>query len=95
MEKRMSTSAVQPIDAATLLRKQKLAIIYRHTHRDFKGKAGAQWGEHAGEKTIVVNEKGASVLTLLETLSEEQIASQLPYALKKEAERLAKQGVQQ
>lgn len=91
----MSNTAVQQIDPATLSRKQKLAIIYRHTHRDFKGKAGPQWGEHAGEKTIVVNVQGASALSLLETLTDEQIASQLPNALKKEAERLARKGGQQ
>lgn len=84
------SDAVQPIDSATLSRKQKLAIIYRHEHRDYKVKAGPQWGKHAGEKTIMVNENGGSVLTLLETLSDEQIADKLPYALKLEAKRLAK-----
>lgn len=91
----MPSPAAQPIDASTLSRKQKLTIIYRHTHRDFKGPAGPQWGEHAGEKTIMVNEQGASVLTLLETLSDEQIANLLPYALKKEGERLAAKAGQQ
>ena len=38
----------------------------------------------------MVNENGGSVLTLLETLSDEQIADKLPYALKLEAKRLAK-----
>lgn len=82
------------IDAATLSRKQKLALIYRHTHRDFKGKAGPQWGEHAGEKTLLVSEGGGSALVLLETLSDDHIAQQLPYALKKEAQRLAAKGTQ-
>lgn len=90
----MSATA-QPIEPATLSRKQKLAIIYRHTHRDFKGNAGPHWGDHAGERTLMVNENGASTLTLLETLSDEQIADLLPYALKKEAERLAKKEGQQ
>lgn len=84
------SEVVQPIDPAALSRKQKLALIYRHEHRDYKGRAGPQWGEHEGEKSIMVNEKGATVLTLLETLSDEQIANKLPYALKKESERLAK-----
>jgi hypothetical protein len=85
----------QAINPATLSRKQKLAIIYRHTHRDFKGKASAQWGEHAGEKTIMVNDKGACTLVLLESLSDDQIADLLPYPLKKEAERLANKAAQQ
>ncbi|CAM2198430.1 conserved protein of unknown function (plasmid) [Paraburkholderia kururiensis] len=85
----MPSPAVQPCEASTLSRRQKLALIYRHTHRDYKGRAGSQWGEHAGEKTIVVNEEGASVLTLLETLSDGQIADLLPYALEKERARVA------
>ncbi|WP_175816980.1 hypothetical protein [Burkholderia diffusa] len=89
------SDAIQPIDPASLSRKQKLAVIYRHTHRDYKGPAGPAWGEHAGEKTLMVNENGASVLTLLETMSDAQIADKLPYALKKEAERRAKKGAQQ
>ncbi|KWK80779.1 hypothetical protein [Burkholderia ubonensis] len=88
------SEVIQPIDPASLSRKQKLAIIYRHTHRDFKGPAGPAWGVHAGEKTLMINENGGSVLTLLETLSDEQIADKLPYALKKEAERRAKKGAQ-
>ena len=84
------SEVVQPIDPAALSRKQKLTLIYRHEHRDYKGRAGAQWGDHEGEKTIMVNEKGATVLTLRETLSDDQIANKLPYALKKESERLAK-----
>lgn len=90
-----TAASVQPIDPATLSRKQKLTLIYRHTHRDYKGHASPQWGEHAGEKTIVVNSNGASVLALLDTLSDEQVAYMLPSALRKEAERLAKKGAQQ
>lgn len=85
----MPSSAVPPDEASTLSRRQKLALIYRHTHRDHKGRAGSQWGEHAGEKTIVVNNNGASVLTLLEKLSAAQVAHLLPYALEKERERVA------
>ena len=86
----MSEEAVQSIDPATLSRKQKLTLIYRHTHRDFKGPAGPQFGRHEGQKTIMVNEKGATVLCLLDLLSAEHIAAMLPYALQKEAQRLVK-----
>ncbi|MCX4152367.1 MULTISPECIES: hypothetical protein [Paraburkholderia] len=84
------SDAVEPIDPAQLSREQKLTIIYRHTHRDFKGHAGPQWGEHQGKKSILVNVKGSTCLVLLEHLSDEQIADKLPYALTKEADRRAK-----
>lgn len=86
----MSEEAVQPIDPAHLSRDQKLTIIYRHTHRAFKGNAGPRRGEQQGKKSLLVNVKGATCLVLLENLSDEQIADKLPYALKKEAARRAK-----
>jgi hypothetical protein len=73
-----------------LTRDQKLTLIYRHEHSDFKGIAGERWGEHAGKKSIMVNEKGATVLVLLENLTDEQIADKLPYALHKEQQRKEK-----
>lgn len=73
-----------------LTRDQKLTLIYRHEHSDFKGIAGERWGEHAGKKSIMVNDKGASVLVLLENLTDEQIADKLPYALFKEQQRKEK-----
>ncbi|MBN3507189.1 hypothetical protein [Burkholderia cenocepacia] len=78
------------IDPASLSRDQKLTLIYRHTHRDYKGKADEVWGRvHVGKRTLLVNRKGVTVLALLEQLTEEEIAEKLPYALKKEADRLA------
>lgn len=83
------------IDAGSLSRDQKLTLIYRHTHRDYKGKAGERWGsEHVGKRTLMVNRQGATTLVLLENLSDAEVADSLPYALKKEAERLARKGGQ-
>lgn len=78
--------------APELTRDQKLALIYRHEHSDYKGKAGAMWGEHAGKKTLMVNVNGGSALVLLENLTDEQIADRLPYAMKKEQQRKEKAG---
>ncbi|MBU9576673.1 hypothetical protein [Burkholderia multivorans] len=83
-------NTTEAIDSVLLSRDQKLTLIYRHTHRDYKGKAGAVWGsEHVGKRTLVVNRAGASILVLLENLSDAEISDRLPYALKKEANRLA------
>ncbi|CAG9229846.1 hypothetical protein PSP6_540001 [Paraburkholderia tropica] len=80
----MTTPTAAPKE---LTRAQKLTLIYRHTHSDFKGKAGPVWGEHAGKKTIMVNINGAAALSLLDDLTDEQIADKLPYALQKEHQR--------
>lgn len=72
-----------------LTRDQKLTLIYRHEHRDFKGIAGERWGEHAGKKTIMVND-GGTALVLLENLTDAQIVDKLPYALHKEQQRKEK-----
>jgi len=58
-----------------------LALIYRHTHRDYKGNYG-------GVKSIMVCRDGASCLVPLDGLTEAEVADRLPYAMKKEAERL-------
>ncbi|MCA8270374.1 hypothetical protein [Burkholderia vietnamiensis] len=73
-----------------LTREQKLTLIYRHTHRDFKGVAGDIWEKDAGRKTLMVNENGACVLVLLDNLSDAQIAERLPFALRKEQQRKEK-----
>lgn len=71
-------------------RKAKLALIYRWTHSDYKGRAGEQWGEaDRGKPTLLVN-RGGTCLVLLENLTDEEINNKLPYALKKDAERKAK-----
>lgn len=60
-----------------------LALIYRHTHRDFKGKLAD------GARSMLVN-RGATCLVPLEHLTAEEIAQRLPSAKRKEAERLQK-----
>ena len=65
-------------------RKQQLNLIWRHTHRDYKGTRAD------GVKTILVNENGATCLVELDALTDAQIAEKLPYCLKKEQERKQK-----
>lgn len=66
-----------------LTRAEKLNLIYRHTHRDFKG------GGKGTFRSILVYRKGTA-LVLLDDLTEAEIEDKLAYALKKEAERLTK-----
>lgn len=69
-----------------LSRKQKLDLIYRHTHRDYKGKAGPAWGEHAGKRAIMIGTpNGGNALIALDLLTDKQIAAKLPYALRRQA----------
>lgn len=71
--------------SATLTKEQKLELIYRHTHRDYKGTAGLRWGENEGKPTIMVTApNGGNALILLEWLSDADIEAKLPYALRKE-----------
>ncbi len=66
-----------------LTRDQKLKLIYRHTHRDYK------W-TGVGVRGILVNRGGAGTcLVPITQLTEAEVADKLPYALKKEADRLA------
>ena len=51
-------------------REQKLAAIYRTTHKDFKGQIG-------GERTIMVYRQG-TVLVALKNLTDKEIAERLP-----------------
>lgn len=55
-----------------------LKVIYRHTHRDYKGVRG-------GVKEILT----ARGLVELDDLTESEVADRLPQALKKEAQRIA------
>ncbi len=63
-------------------KEKKLALIYRHTHRDFKGKVG-------GIGAIMIMRNGGTTLVGMTSLTDEEIASKLPYAIKKETERHA------
>ena len=65
-----------------MTREQELTLIYRHTHRDYKGKVG-------GVGAILVLRDGGTTLVGMTSLTEKEIASLLPYAVKKEAERKA------
>lgn len=76
--------------SAAALRAEQLRIIYEGTHSDYRGTAGDRWpAEHRGKPTIVIGENGASVLVLLENLTDAQISERLPYALKQQAARVA------
>lgn len=70
-----------------LTKAQKLTLIYRHTHADYKGIAGLNWGVHAGKRTIMIGLPNGSALIVLEDLTDADIADKLPYALRKEDQR--------
>lgn len=57
-----------------MTREQKLNLIYKHTHADFKG-------ESAGERTLLVNLGGKGTgMVLLVDLTDKQIAEKIDYA---------------
>lgn len=64
--------------ATELTRKQKERLIYRHTHRDYKGNG-----------SILVL-RGATHLVPMSQLTDAEIEAKLPYALTKEAAHLSK-----
>ena len=66
-----------------MTKEKELALIYRHTHRDYKGKIG-------GCGSILVLRDGGTTLVMMTDLTDAEIASRLPYALRQEAERKAK-----
>ncbi len=72
---------------AQYTREQALKIIWRHTHKDFRGKVD-------GVGTIMVN-GGArgGILVAVDHLTDEQINDLLPSAHKQELARLAKKAV--
>jgi hypothetical protein len=53
-----------------LTRDKKLALVYRHTHRDYKGRIN-------GERTIMVYRNGTCLVRLVD-LTDEEIESRLP-----------------
>lgn len=76
--------------SSAALRAEQLKIIYEGTDPDYRGIAGDRWPvEHQGKPTIVIGENGASVLVLLENLTDDQIRERLPNALKQQAARAA------
>lgn len=64
----------------TAEREAALKLIYRHTHKDFKSKI-------SGKPNILICRVG-TCLVPLDHLTDVEIAERLPYAQKKEAERL-------
>lgn len=64
-------------------RKKALALIWKYTHLDFKGKL------NNGEKAVLILRNGGTVLSTLNGLTDAEIAAKLPYALKKEAAKAA------
>lgn len=62
-----------------MTREQQLQLIYRHTHRDYKGRV-------SGVPSILVL-RGSTMLFPLSDLTDEEIASRLPYAQHQEAKR--------
>ena len=86
MSRDAAIAAADKLEAETplpLTRAQQLALIYRHTHADFKGK-NADMG-----KTILVSRNGTTLVSL-EHLTDAEIADKLPSALRQEEKRLAK-----
>ena len=57
-----------------MTREQKLNLIYRSTHRDYKGKID-------GVRTIMVYRNGTTLIDL-ESLTDAEIESKLPKAAK-------------
>lgn len=76
-------NAEKPDQAKQPDRKKALALIYRHAPRDYKGRLPD------GTRTIMVC-RGATCIVPVDSLTDAEMADRLPYALKKEAERLAK-----
>lgn len=64
-----------------MTRDQKLALIFKHTHRDFKGTGQ--------DKRLMILRDGVTCLVPLDGLRDGEIEKLLPYAEKKEQERKA------
>lgn len=60
-----------------MTRDQKLKLVWRHTHKDYKGVMN-------GERTIMVYRQG-TCLVLLKDLTDEEIESRIPRASKENA----------
>lgn len=58
---------------------EKLNLIYRHTHADYRGKLGI-------ERAILIYRQGTTLVPL-SALTDEEIAAKLPYAIHKQGER--------
>lgn len=66
-------------------RADKLDLIYKHTHANFKGVASASttpcWpDEMIGRRTVLTFREGAPMIVLLESLTDYDIDQRLQYA---------------
>jgi hypothetical protein len=62
-----------------MTREQKLKLVWRHTHRDYKGKVN-------GERTILMYCEGeGTCLVFLKSLTDEQLDARIPRAVKENA----------
>ena len=61
-------------EMSTMTREQKLRLVWKHTHRDYKGTMN-------GERTIMVYRQG-TCLVLLKDLTDAEIEDRLPRELK-------------
>lgn len=71
----------KPFDPALLTKEDKLKLIYRHTHKDYKSVIG-------GVGAILVLRAGGTHLVGMTSLTDAEIANKLVYALYKEEKRL-------
>ena len=80
-----TNQGIKMISTENLTKQQKLDLIYKHTHPDFKGVAQfGNWGEHKGKKTILVCRYDKYCLSVLEQLTDEEIESLIPHSITKE-----------
>jgi hypothetical protein len=68
-------------------RNEALKLIWRHTHRDFKGKLAD------GSKSVLTLRQGGTTLVPIDALTDAEIAEKLPYAQHCEAKRQAAKAV--
>lgn len=69
------------LDPATLTKEQKLALIWRHTHKDYKGNTPGLG------KTVLVFRQG-TCLAPLDQLTDDEVGGFMPLVLAKEEQRL-------
>ncbi|OBQ86533.1 DUF1419 domain-containing protein [Mesorhizobium sp. WSM3873] len=70
-----------PVKAMT--HEERLEHIWSSTHDDYRGYAGEDWlPELRGKRTLLVYDRGRTVLKLLEDLTDAEIAAKLPVHLR-------------
>jgi hypothetical protein len=71
------TTSIYNIDGDSMTRESALTIIWRHTHRDFRGTS-------EGVKTILVGGTGGTSLVALDALTDEQLMDKLTSSMRLE-----------